>query len=186
MRILRRRTAEPVKKTYTFKVFDHERLSEREWERRFKAVNKFLQRVHPDVEFKFTLVKSAFRGIAWRSKKFEISDKTGEKVMRWKVSYDWFKWNYTVRSIGYWMAVAHFSPEQFENEHHHNRLESLDYHWRVGEIVTGKTGDPEDWADAFLHEVSHTLFDHIMRVEDVTHEIHYKKGLKALIETWNL
>lgn len=170
------------KRIIKIRVFDHEGA---EWEGRIKWVNKLLQQVHPDVEFQFTITPSVFKGIAWRSKKLHKSEKSGEWVMRWLPDYSWFMWNFTIYSWGYNTVVANFSPTQFGKPENGLSGESLRFNFGIGEIVTSGKSD-KAWAELFLHEYSHTLFDHIMKVPDVTHKVHYTDGLKALLKLWQL
>lgn len=112
----------------------------------------------------------------------------------------WFRDTYSVRARGYDFCVAYFSKTQWKKLQKKNKsaAESVEHNYGVSEIALSgslvkRSSRPlapkvneSEFVVRLLHEMCHGMFDHKLKVKDVTHEYHYeKKNLLDAIKLWN-
>lgn len=111
----------------------------------------------------------------------------------------WFRDTFSINAKGYDFCVAYFSNKQWSKLQKKNRskAESINQNYGVSEIalsgsLTKKSSkslapkiNESEFVVRFLHEMCHGMFDHKLKVKDVTHYWHYeKKNLLEAIKLW--
>lgn len=176
-------------KTFKIKVFDHTNTSQWRWDDFFKRANTCLQiggvQLIPVIE-----------KVARRSPVFSPIP----SGIRYHIDEQWFKETFSVRAIGFDFALAYFDKNDWKKPHKKNDLggQSLNQHYGVSEIAMfgsffWKANRPlapnfteSEALTRFLHEFSHSIFDHKLIQPDVTHEYHYNRGnLLEAFTLWN-
>lgn len=175
-------------KTFTVKVFDHSRTSERKWEKSTVACNKYL--------------KDAGVELKWSISQYPRMSPRFDAVpdgIRHHIDKEWFRDTYSVNATGHDFVLALFNRRDWKRPYQKNDLggQSIEQNFGVSEIaMTGShtfrakrplaPGVKEsEFVVRFLHELCHGMFDHKVLKPDVTHEWHYDKGdLLAAFQLW--
>lgn len=170
------------------RVYDHTRAYN--WQERIDAVNE-LTEGYADTHIDFDIVAEEAPAIKWRQPEGSVKRHCDKQ---------WFLDTYSRRATDYDVVVANFKDEHWDTPRK-NKLggHSIDFTLGVSEIFMRSTPKQrrtlkkglvvEEWVGRFLHEMCHSVFDHIMLKPhlDVTHYWDQeKKDLTKALDKWEI
>jgi len=183
------------------KIFDHTNIDDSRWQKRFEICNSIVKE-YAGFEFEFDLERRNNPTITWGETVYKKSEKSGKYEFYCYVDKAWFQESFSKEALKYDVVVANYTEKQWTKDRKDNkgRAQSIDNFMGPSEIVISSTSTDkrklskhtsqsyEEWVVRFLHELSHSMFDHIMNgVKDVTHYWDYtKEDLTGAIKLWKL
>lgn len=192
------------------KIVDHSQTDADKWLRRFEKINEITEKHagenvsdDPGVHIDFELVRRPHQGIEWQEPYTRKSNRDSDRTITIvQPDWSWYQLNFSRHATEYDWVVANYSDDQFESGLDEQDLggTSLGNEFGVSEILmratdgqSGKVGpyeeDIDEWIQRFLHEGSHSMFDHTMDKPeaDTTHFWHYTNdNLLGAIKFWDV
>lgn len=166
------------------KIVDHTYYSK--WDERITTVNEITKK-YAGVELLIDIESRAFSGIEWTD--WHANGRRYPKK-------EWIDENYSRTAQNYDVVVGNFADEHWDTDRKNNLGgSSFDDDLGVSEIMMRATDGQKrnlkkgerysEWVVRFLHEMCHSVFDHIDHQIDTTHYWDYEqKDLSGAIRSW--